>query len=206
MPNVAVGFVSLASRPRKLLTVYAGDCRTSSLMVLRSGCPSASTAGTVFPTATQARSAWSLRFSPSQALYVSPANPLGNGFTPRAALFGVNRICVAPSSITISGDASDTVGNRFQVAPPSVDISHLPVVSTAVMATAFGSPASASVTCAVREEIGAPAGNVPLGIGILIGGSIGVKLVSMTGRSGAGSTVMLKVSTAVSVPSNTVTV
>src|SRR5205823_114475 len=97
-------------------------------------------------------------------------------------------------------------GKSVHTPPPLVVYCHLPVVSAAVIATPLGSPASGSVTWATRSATEPPTGNVSFGIGILIGGSIGVKPVLITGASGTEPTWTSNVRTVVAVPSDSVTV
>ena len=99
-----------------------------------------------------------------------------NGFTRGARLFGRTAPHLGLPVVGQRGRPTGTPPAAPHVAPPSVVYSHFPLaVSAPVMATPRPSVGSASVTWATRVAIGAPAGVVPFGIGILIGGSIGVE-------------------------------
>ena len=108
---------------------------------------------------------------------------------------------MSASNRAFVSDSGPAAVRAVQVAPPSIVYSHLPTVRSApVIATPFGSPTSGSVTWATSVLIGAGTGVVFFGIGILIGGSIGVNVVSITGRSGAAPTVTMNVSVNVLAP------
>ena len=54
MPNTLVGSVSLANRPRNVLTVYAADALAFNEIGFKTGCPARSMTGAALPTTTQA--------------------------------------------------------------------------------------------------------------------------------------------------------
>jgi hypothetical protein len=121
-----------------------------------------------------------------------------NAFTPLAALFGTNRIWVAPSSASSRAESSATAGNTVHDVPPLVEYCHCPRdPSKPVTAIPFGLP-STSLTWATRAPIGVPAITRLFGRTAGSPGSSGVKLVSSTGRS--FSAVTSRVMVAATVP------